>query len=99
MFERALNTPLSDVSPGLYSGRTYVNYQKKTVVDKFLIHDFMNLIQRYEISQEIWEKISSLTSQVAFSFVILCACCYSFQRTMCRQHVFYIQITGIGISI
>ena len=45
--------------------------KKKTVVDKFLIHDFMNLIQRYEISQDIWEKIFPLssipfTSKVAF---------------------------------
>ena len=51
--------------------------KKKTVVDKFLIQDFMNLIQRYDISQDIWEKIFPLssiclTSHVAFPFAILC---------------------------
>ena len=51
--------------------------KKKTVVDKFLIHNFVNLIQSYDISQDIWEKIFlfssiSLTSQVAFPFAILC---------------------------
>ena len=53
MFDRALNTPLSEVSRGSLSGKIYVNYQKrKQVLDKFPIHNFMNLIQSYDISQE-----------------------------------------------
>ena len=40
--------------------------KKKTVVDKFLIHNFMNLIQSYDISQDIWGKIfSSLAAFVS----------------------------------
>ena len=51
--------------------------KKKTVVDKFVIHNFMNLIQSYDISQDTWEKIFRLssiclTSLVAFPFAILC---------------------------
>ena len=51
--------------------------KKKTAVEKFLIRHFMNLIQTYNISQDIWEKIFPLnsiclTSKVAFPFVILC---------------------------
>ena len=51
--------------------------KKKTVADKFLIHNFMNLIQSYDISPDIWKKIPPLsticlTSQVPFLFAILC---------------------------
>ena len=101
IFERALNTPLSDVSRGLLSEKAYVNYQKRKLLWT-LIHDFMNLIQRCEISQDIWEKIfpvSSIFHKSYFPLRFCVGCCLSFQRVMCRQHVFYIQITGIAISI
>ena len=65
-------------------------------MDKFLIHNFMNLIQSYDI------PLSSicLTSPVAFPFRFLCELLLViFNDRWCRQHVFYIQITGIGIYI
>ena len=56
--------------------------KKKTVVDKFLIHNFMNIIQSYDI------PLSSicLTSPVAFPFAILVwvAVCY-FNDQWCRR--------------
>ena len=82
MFDRALNTPLSDVSRALQSGRIYVNYQKRNL----LWINFMNLIQSYDISEDIWEKIFPLssiclTSQVAFSFAILCGLLFVISTT------------------
>ena len=87
MFDRAPSTPLSDVSRGLQSGKTCMNYQKrKLFVDKFLIHSFMSLIQSYDISQKIWEKIFPLSSiclpsQVASNFAILCGLLFVISTT------------------
>ena len=60
--------------------------KKKTVVDKFLIHSFMSLIQSYDISQNIWEKIFPLSSiclpsQVASNFAILCVLLFVISTT------------------
>ena len=61
MFDRALNTYASVRCVAWF--REWKNLcelsKKKTVVDKFLIHNFMNLIQSYDISQDIWGKIFS----------------------------------------
>ena len=60
--------------------------KKKTVVDKFLFHNFMNLIQSYDISQDVWKKIFplssiSVTSLVAFPFGILCGLLFVISTT------------------
>ena len=65
------------------------NSKKKPAVNKFLIRNFINLIQSYDISQDIWENIFALSSisPFAFSFVILVwvAVC-DFNNRWSRQH-------------
>ena len=85
MFDRALNTPLSDVTRGLQSGKIYVNYQKR----KLLWINFLSTILwtlSKVISQDIWGKIFPLssiclTSDVAFPFAILCGSLFVISTT------------------
>ena len=82
-----------------------MNYQKRKLLWINFLSTILWTLSKVKIFFKIFGKRFFLLAAFLslhkshFPIWFCVGCCLSFKRPMCRQHVFYVQITGIGISI